>query len=83
MPTILRVDGYEFIIYIRDHLPSHVHVFARGCEAIVNLGCPDGAISLRQRFRFTLREMKLILRIVEKNRALLCEAWEEIHDIAY
>jgi len=30
MPTILRIEGYEIVIYLHDHLPPHVHVFARG-----------------------------------------------------
>jgi hypothetical protein len=67
MPTILRVDGYEIVIYLDDHPPPHVHVFAHGCEAIVYLNCPRS------------RELKAILKVVGNHRERLCAMWKEIH----
>ena len=52
MPTILVLDGYAIVIFMHDHQPPHVHVFARGCEAIFNLSCPQGPPGLRENFRF-------------------------------
>jgi hypothetical protein len=80
MPTILREDGYDIQIYTQDHLPPHVHVFARGCEAILNLNCPDGEIGVRENFRFKARELSDIKRILKKYQSLLCAVWKEIHD---
>jgi len=79
MPTVLRKDGYEIQIYTQDHLPPHVHVFARGCEAIVNLGCPDGEVTVRENFRFKQRELGDIMRLVKAYQSFLCAAWREIH----
>lgn len=36
MPTVLRQNGFEFVIYLNDHEPMHVHVFYQGNEAIIN-----------------------------------------------
>ncbi len=79
MPTILRVDGYEIMIYTHDHLPSHVHVFARECELVVYLNCSSEYVSLRENDRFRPREIRAILRMVQAHRVQLCRAWKEIH----
>lgn len=80
MPTVLQIDGYSFVIFTQDHLPPHVHVFARGCEAIVILGCPKGPPETRENYRFKMREMRRILEIAAEHMELLCSAWKEIHD---
>lgn len=35
MPRLVSFDGIEIRMNTRDHLPVHVHVFHRDCEAIV------------------------------------------------
>jgi hypothetical protein len=79
MPTVLRIDGYSIQISTQDHIPAHVHVFARGCEAIINLNCLNSFGTLRENKFFKSRELKSVMRLVQANRAMLCEAWEEIH----
>lgn len=79
MPAVLVVDGYSIVIYMHDHQPPHVHVFARGCEAIFNLGCPQGPPDLRQSFRFKDRELHSIHRLIEQNIELLCTFWRSVH----
>ena len=37
MPTILRQDGFEVMIYTRDHEPPHVPVWHAGTELVINL----------------------------------------------
>ncbi|MDQ2924533.1 MAG: DUF4160 domain-containing protein [Acidobacteriota bacterium] len=60
-------------------MPPHVHVFSAGCEMIVNLGCFENAVSLRENFSFKSRQVRDILRIVQTHRTELCGAWKEIH----
>ena len=79
MPTILTLQGYQIAIFVHDHEPPHVHVFARGCEAIFNLNCPSGPPSLRKSWRFKERELYAIDALVETYNVLLCKAWEQIH----
>jgi len=79
MPTVLRIDGYCVQIFTDDHLPPHVHVFARGSELVVNLNCAEKYVSIRGNDGFKKREIRDIAIIVQTNRLELCEAWEEIH----
>jgi hypothetical protein len=79
MPTLLRIDGYSVQIFTDDHLPPHVHVFARGCELVVNLNCAEEYVSIRENNGFKNREIRDIVIIVQANRLQLCEGWEQIH----
>jgi Domain of unknown function (DUF4160) len=80
MPTVLRIDGYEIVIYLNDHLPHHVHVFAHGCEAIVELSCPDGIARVRKNRNFKSRELKKVVRMVQAHQAELCANWEKVRN---
>jgi hypothetical protein len=79
MPTILRIDGYEIVIFLNDHVPAHVHVFAGGREAVVDLHCPEGDPEIREFYRFKVRELKPILRLVKQHQEQLCAMWKVIH----
>ena len=37
MPTVLRQDGFEFVIYTNDHEPMHVHAYKGDGEAKIEL----------------------------------------------
>ena len=79
MPTVPRIDGYVIVIYLHDHGPAHVHVFAHGCEGIVDLNCPNGEPEAREFYRCKARDVKDVLRIVGKHQERLCAMWKEIH----
>jgi hypothetical protein len=46
MPKILEKDGFRVVIYLNDHLPSHVHVWKGGGEVRIQLGSAHIAPSL-------------------------------------
>lgn len=79
MPTVLRFEGFRVVIYPADHIPSHVHVFGGGKEAVFNLNCPVGPVSLRENYGFQRRETAGVRRVLEENVVLLCEEWKRIH----
>jgi Domain of unknown function (DUF4160) len=81
VPTILRIDGFRVVVYPNDHLPEHVHVIGADCEAVFELHCPDGPVTLRESYGFARRQLRRVA--VELNTALLevCSAWESIHEI--
>jgi hypothetical protein len=79
MPTILFVNGFRIVIYTKDHVPPHVHVYARGCEAIVLLNCSSGPPTLRDNFGFGNRDLRAIFTIVQTYVDLLCRTWEFFH----
>jgi hypothetical protein len=79
MPTVLRSRGLRVTIYPNDHRPAHVHVVGKGCEAVFNLGCPDGPIELRENYDFPRREIGQIEEMLKQHLAALCKAWENFH----
>jgi len=79
MPTVLRFDGFNVVIYPADHIPSHVHVFGGGNEAIFNLNCPAGPAALRENYGFSRRDIARIRRTLDGAVPMLCREWRRIH----
>jgi uncharacterized protein DUF4160 len=80
MPTILRLDGYRVVIYPNDHSPAHVHVIGATAEAVFELHCPEGPVTLRESYAFKKRDLRRLMRELDAQLSLLCEDWEKIHD---
>jgi hypothetical protein len=75
MPTVLRESGVEVVIYLNDHLPAHVHAFAGGGEAKINLD-PVEVVQVWKMSKATARKAK---RVVVEHQDYLLEKWEEIN----
>ena len=78
MPNIFRKDGFRVVIYLDDHLPSHVHVFRAEEEVKISLGnetTPPSIIELRGKPRTGVQALELV---TQKQTELL-QAWENIH----
>jgi len=79
MPTIGRIDGLRVVIWPNDHRPAHVHVIGPDCEAVFNLGCPNGPPELRESYGFRLADLNGITEALTRNLAEYCGRWSEIH----
>ena len=79
MPTVLRFGAFRVVIYPNDHTPVHVHVIGQGHEAVFELNCPEGPVTLRENYGFGRRELAQIAVVPNENVSLLCAAWEAIH----
>jgi hypothetical protein len=79
MPTVLRFDGLSVVVYPADHIPSHVHVFGGGNEAVFNLNCPAGPVVLRENYGFSRRAIARIRQALDEAVAMLCREWRRIH----
>ena len=82
MPTVIRFGGLCVVIYPNDHRPPHVHVIGQGHEAVFELNCLNGPVSLRENYGFSRRELAQILSFLSENLRGLCSAWEDLHGIA-
>jgi Domain of unknown function (DUF4160) len=80
MPTILRLSGLRVVIYPNDHLPKHVHVVGPSGEAVFELNCPAGPVTLRESYGFTTRLVRSIAEQLATSLVSLCKAWEYIHE---
>lgn len=79
MPTALRQDGFDVMIYVDDHPPAHAHVFKAGGQLIMNLGDEDTPPSIREVKGMTKGEARRAVVIVEDNQGTLLRKWREIH----
>ncbi|MBD1843263.1 DUF4160 domain-containing protein [Cyanobacteria bacterium FACHB-63] len=78
MPTIIREDGFRVVIYLDDHLPSHVHVINAESEVKINLGNDTElptVIEYRGKRSVAIKALKLVISY----RSELLEAWRDIH----
>jgi hypothetical protein len=79
MPTILHADGFEVMIYLRDHRPPHVHVFDADGQAIVNLGGPGEPPSFREVRRMKTQNVVRAMALVREHAAGFLAEWRRIH----
>ncbi len=80
MPTIPRFEGLRAVIYPNDHVPEHVHVIGADREAVFELHCPNGPVTLRESYGFTTRELRRVMGLLNAALLDLCTAWDNIHD---
>jgi Fe2+ or Zn2+ uptake regulation protein len=79
MPTVLWLGRLRVVVYFNDHRPAHVHVIGNGCEAVFDLHCPAGPVSVRENYGFKRKEIARLLQALTNHLSELCRAWEEIH----
>ena len=79
MPTILFINGFQFIIWPDDHEPPHVHAFKGDGQAKVQIGNSEQAPTLVAIYGLTKREAKFIWGVVAEHQEKLLDAWEKIH----
>ncbi len=77
MPKVLSLEGYDFVIYLGDHEPPHVHVRRGGGEAIVTIGNGRGEAVLRQEHGLKRHELRRAIELVEDHRPQLLGAWRQ------
>jgi hypothetical protein len=80
MATIVRFEGLRAVIYPNDHSPEHVHVIGADREAVFELHCPQGPVTLRESYAFTTRELRRVIDQLTTVLTDLCIAWESIHE---
>lgn len=80
MPTVLRFDGLRVVIYPNDHSPEHVHVIGADREAVFELHCPEGPVTLRESYGFTTRQLRRLMEQLSAELIELCSRWKSIHE---
>ena len=75
MPSVLRQDGFEFVIYTNDHEPMHVHAYKGDGEAKIQLS-PVALVGVWEMKKSDARKAK---RIVAEKQDYLIQKWREIH----
>lgn len=74
MPTILRYKGYRFYFYSHEpNEPSHIHVDKDNLSAKFWLS----PVFLARNIGFSGKELRKIQSIVQSNKIMFLEAWNE------
>jgi NADPH-dependent glutamate synthase beta subunit-like oxidoreductase len=79
MPTILRRNGFEFVIRTRDHEPPHVHVLYAGTEVLFNLGIGDDMPTIREIRGMNRQNVRRAFEIAVENNEMFLARWREIY----
>lgn len=79
MPTILRSNGFLFVIHPNDHEPPHVHIFRAGAEMIINLGIDGGEPVIRDVYRMRNRDIEVALANTRVNNDVFLRRWREVY----
>ena len=74
MVTVLRQEGFRFVIYTADHEPPHVHVFGDG-EARINIE----SLTVITQGGMSDRDVRRAVDVIEANRKLFQDTWRHYH----
>ncbi len=76
-PTIVRQDGYIFVIYANDHPPAHVHVKKAENDARIGLN----PVEVLHNVSFNTRELSKNLDITRQHLPTLIASWNTLHPL--
>lgn len=74
MPTVLRIDGFRFFFYSNENgEPAHIHI--QHGDALAKYWLAP--VSLASSYGFKAQELKKLAKLVEQNKGLFQEKWDE------
>lgn len=79
MSTVLRVDGFQVMIFFNDHPPPHVHVRKGGGVVLIQLESGSRPQAVREVHEMSQPNVLRAFQIVQAHRDLLEQKWREIH----
>jgi hypothetical protein len=79
MRTVLRTGSLRFVMWLNDHSPAHVHVFAGDAEAKIELGSQGTHPRLVVNCGMKRADLADALRAVHEHQTALLERWRAIH----
>ena len=79
MPTVHRAGNLRFVVFLDDHGPPHVHVFAPGGEAKLLLGDADGRPALVWARGMDRGDLRRAMTETLSHRGKLLLAWRRVH----
>jgi hypothetical protein len=79
MPTIYRLGNLRFVVFLNDHDPAHVHVFATGGEAKILLGSGFSRPALLWARGLDRPTLRRAMAETMKHKAMFFAAWQRLH----
>ena len=77
MPVVFRYHGYRFFFFCNEGNPREpLHIHVRKAESLAKFWI-DSEVSLAESYRFKASELRILAGIIEQNRDLIRETWNE------
>lgn len=77
MPELLRLFGLRFLFYANDHEPLHVHVVKGKGAITAKARFSLFPVELTENHGLSHSELKMAEAIIEENKDLFAERWNE------
>lgn len=77
MPQVMRVDGFVFYMYFRDHGVPHVHAGLAGARCVIGLGTPDEPPCILEAGDMKPIDARRAVWIVNSSQELLLAKWRK------
>ena len=77
MPELLRLFGLRFLFYANDHEPVHVHVIKGKGNSGIKAKFTLDPVLLVYNHGLTAAELKTAKEVIEENKDLFAERWNE------
>lgn len=81
VPTVLRVAGFQVVIFLppREHSPPHVHARNADGEVVIQLANGGRPQAIRTLAGMRSADVVRAFRIVEDHTEFLLAKWREFH----
>jgi hypothetical protein len=77
MPCVMRMDGFVFYMYFRDHGVPHVHAGRAGVWCVIGLGTPDKPPYILEEGDMKPIDARRAVWIVNSSQELLLANWRK------
>jgi hypothetical protein len=79
MPQVMRVDGFVFYMYFREHGVPHVHAYRAGAKCVIALGTTDEPPWILEPGEMKPIDARRAVWMVNSAQELLLAKWREVH----
>lgn len=77
MPELLRLFGLRFLFFSNDHEPIHVHVVKGSGKIAAKANFTLFPVTLVDNQGLSASELKMAEAVIEENKDLFAERWNE------
>ena len=77
MPELLRLFGLRFLFFSNDHEPLHIHVVKGKGKMVAQAKFLLNPVELVSNQGLTASELKLAEAVIEENKDLFVERWNQ------
>jgi hypothetical protein len=77
MPTVLRLLGFEFVVFPNDHLPAHVHAYHGDDVVVIDVSGAEPTV--RRILGMKPRDVQRAVELATAHMGVLRQGWSRLH----